>query len=86
MIITDDEDDGISVNVDDDKTGSSAKAHLAPSRTTQTDSRMDVPLLGRQVHEKKKREEDTVWTHDWRKDEIYFRLSEAHGQGRGIEA
>ena len=85
MIITDDDDDGISVNVDDDKTGSSAKAHLAPTRTTQTDSRMDVPRLGQQVHEKKKRE-NTMWTHGWRKDEIYFLLGEAHGRGRGIAA
>ena len=44
MIITDDDNGDVSVNVDDDKTGSSAKAHLAPSRTSQTDSRMDVPL------------------------------------------
>ena len=70
MIITDDDNGDVSVDVDDDKTGSSAKAHLAPSRTSQTDSRMDVPLWGRRAHEKTKTGEDTKWAHGWRKDEI----------------
>lgn len=81
-------DDDVCVNVEDDKSGPSAKAHLAPSTASRMDNCMDVPLGDGYTRRQRAWETDTKRAYGWGKVEIvgYLRSSQTMLRYRSMEA